>query len=190
MAPYTPSEIRFHLIGAVLNGAVTLGGLVWLLRMGRTGALAWPWLVLAILAGFYAADLVSGLLHWAFDTWFDEDITFLRRMVLQVREHHVYPYRIFHISFTHDAGTLSWIALILTGPLILGAILTGAAEAFSTLELHMSYFRPVVEGRLAAHARVIRRGTTTAHLECDLEDGEGRLVARASSVCAIRQAKG
>jgi acyl-coenzyme A thioesterase PaaI-like protein len=52
----------------------------------------------------------------------------------------------------------------------------------------MSYFLPVVEGRLSAHARVIRRGRATAHLECDLEDGEGRLVARASSVCAIRQA--
>lgn len=51
----------------------------------------------------------------------------------------------------------------------------------------MSYFQAVGEGRLEAHARVVRRGRTTAHLECDLEDGEGRLVARASSVCAIRQ---
>jgi acyl-coenzyme A thioesterase PaaI-like protein len=52
----------------------------------------------------------------------------------------------------------------------------------------MSYFLPLVEGRLSAHARVIRRGKATVHLECDLEDGEGRLVARALSVCAIRQA--
>lgn len=70
------------------------------------------------------------------------------------------------------------------------ALATVAAdgESFSTLQLQMSYFLPVVEGRLSAHARVIRRGRATAHLECDLEDGEGRLVARASSVCAIKQA--
>jgi uncharacterized protein (TIGR00369 family) len=68
------------------------------------------------------------------------------------------------------------------------ATLTVEGESFTTLELQMSYFLPVKEGRLTAHARVIRRGRTTAHLECDLEDGEGRLVARASSVCAIRQA--
>ncbi|HEV7786431.1 MAG TPA: fatty acid desaturase CarF family protein, partial [Thermoanaerobaculia bacterium] len=124
--PYIPSEIRFHLIGATLNGTATLGGLVWVVATAWQGSPAWPWVLLAILAGIYAADLVSGLLHWAFDTWFDENITFLRRMVLQVREHHVYPNRIFHISFRHDAGTLSWIALILTGPPVLWAIFSGA----------------------------------------------------------------
>jgi len=125
VAPYTPGEIRFHLLGAALNGAVTLGGLVWVVATGWQASPAWPWVLLAILTGVYAADLVSGLLHWAFDTWFDENITFLRRMVLQVREHHVYPNRIFHISFRHDAGTLSWIALILTGPAVLWAVLRG-----------------------------------------------------------------
>jgi hypothetical protein len=149
VAPYTSSEIRFHMIGAVLNGAVTLGGLAWVLFIGSTtrhGFLSWSSVVLAILAGLYAADLVSGLLHWAFDTWFDEDITFLRRMVLQVREHHVYPHHIFRISFLHDAGTLSWIALILTGPLVLWAILSGvpavvlAAAVFSVLLVTMLEF--------------------------------------------------
>lgn len=125
-APYTPSEVRFHLTGAALNGAVVLTGLLWLSLFWRQSPPAWPWVLLAIVAGLYLADLVSGLLHWAFDTWFDENITFLRRMVLQVREHHVYPNRIFHISFSHDAGTLSWIALLLTGPLVLWAVLAGA----------------------------------------------------------------
>jgi hypothetical protein len=126
VAPYTPSEVRFHLTGAVLNGAVVLAGLVWLFSNDVPG---WPWILLAVFAGMYAADLVSGLLHWAFDTWFDEEITFLRRMVLQVREHHVYPNRIFHISFFHDAGTLSWIALIVIGPIILGAVIFGGPVA-------------------------------------------------------------
>ena len=126
VAPYTPSEVRFHLAGGMLNGAAVLAGLAWLFSNDMPG---WPWILLAIFAGMYAADLVSGILHWAFDTWFDEEITFLRRMVLQVREHHVYPNRIFHISFLHDAGTLSWIALILIGPVVLGSIVYGGPAA-------------------------------------------------------------
>ncbi len=148
VAPYNPGEVRFHLLGALLNGTVTLGGLVWLLT---TGGLAWPWAVLAILAGIYAADLVSGLLHWAFDTWFDEEITFLRRMVLQVREHHVYPNRIFHISVLHDAGTLSWIALILTGPLILFSILAGGGPIARGVVLSAVIFSVLLVTMLAFH---------------------------------------
>lgn len=127
--PYTPGEVRFHIIGAALNGAVLLAGLVWMIATWTTASPSWLAVALAVLAGIYAADLGSGLLHWAFDTWFNENITFLRRMVLQVREHHVYPNRIFHISFLHDAGTLSWIALIATGPFVLWALLSGGLIA-------------------------------------------------------------
>jgi ubiquitin-conjugating enzyme E2 variant len=127
--PYTQGEVRFHMFGAVLNAAVLLAGLVSVIGTWTTASPSWPVIALAVLAGFYAADLGSGLLHWAFDTWFNENITFLRRMVLQVREHHVYPNRIFHISFLHDAGTLSWIALIVTGPLVLWALLSGGLIA-------------------------------------------------------------
>ena len=151
VAPYTPSEVRFHITGAVLNGTVALAGLVWVFATWRETSPAWPWILLAILAGFYAADLVSGLLHWAFDTWFDENITFLRRMVLQVREHHVYPNRIFHISFWHDAGTLSWIALILTGPLVLGAILMDAGPAISYAVLTAVIFNVLLVTMLEFH---------------------------------------
>jgi hypothetical protein len=147
VAPYTPREVRFHLLGAVLNAAVTLSGLVWLL--GRD--LDWPWMLLAILAGIYVADLVSGLLHWAFDTWFDENLTFLRRMVLQVREHHVYPNRIFHISFLHDAGTLSWIALILTAPPVLWATLSGAGPAGAYAVLAIVVFDGLLVTMLVFH---------------------------------------
>jgi len=151
VAPYTPKEIRFHVIGAALNGVVTLGGLAWLIATWRQGSPAWPWVLLAILAGIYTADLVSGLLHWAFDTWFDENITFLRRMVLQVREHHVYPNRIFYISFLHDAGTLSWIALILTSPPILWAVLSGAGPAACFVVLAVVVFDVLLVSMLAFH---------------------------------------
>lgn len=150
VAPYTPSEVRFHLTGAALNGAVLLGGLVWLSAAWWKSPPSWPWLFLAVLAGFYVADLVSGLLHWAFDTWFDEDITFLRRMVLQVREHHVFPNRIFHISFLHDAGTLSWIALILTAPVVLVVLFFGGPSSGYVI-LASSIFSVLLVTMLAFH---------------------------------------
>lgn len=160
VAPYTSRELRFHITGAVLNGLVWIAGLAWLAAQWKDGAPRWPWIVLAIAAGVYAADLASGLLHWAFDTWFDEDIAFLRRMVLQVREHHVYPNRIFHIHFLHDAGTLSWIALLLTAPTMFIAALFDAglavltAAVFSILLVTMLSFHKI--GHRARQPRWIR----------------------------------
>jgi uncharacterized protein (TIGR00369 family) len=87
---------------------------------------------------------------------------------------------------TVHGGVLCDLADVAMGVAL--ATLTAEGESFTTLELQMNYFQSVVGGRLSAHARVIRRGKGTAHLECDLEDDEGRLVARASSVCVIRQA--
>jgi hypothetical protein len=148
--PYTPGEVRFHVVGAALNGVALLTGLIWMIYTWTAAPPSWPVIALAILAGFYAADLGSGLLHWAFDTWFDENITFLRRMVLQVREHHVYPNRIFHISFLHDAGTLSWIALIVTGPLVLWSLLSGDLIASYTV-LAAVVFNVLLVTMLAFH---------------------------------------
>ena len=108
--PYSAKELRFHITGAALNAAVVVASLAWVTATWERHAIPWWGAALALLAGAYLADLVSGLLHWAFDTWFDESIPFVRRMVLQVREHHIYPQRIFDIHFTHDAGTLSMLS--------------------------------------------------------------------------------
>jgi uncharacterized protein (TIGR00369 family) len=94
--------------------------------------------------------------------------------------------RLHNAMGTLHGGILCDLADVAMGTAL--ATLAAEGESFSTLQLQMSYFLPVVDGRLSAHARVIRRGRTTAHLECDLEDGEGRLVGRATSVCSIRQA--
>jgi len=62
-------------------------------------------------------------------------------------------------------------------------------ETFSTVQSSISYLRPVVEGRLVATASVVHRGRTTAHLDCEVRDDDGKTVARVTSVCAIRPAQ-
>ncbi|WP_396164647.1 fatty acid desaturase CarF family protein [Corynebacterium sp.] len=99
----------------------------------------------------YAADLTSGILHWAFDTWFDENNPATRRMVLIVREHHVYPQKIFNYGLGQEFGVMSWFGLpgflpsiicltVTRGkgnatPLLLGGV-TYSALVSCSLELH------------------------------------------------------
>lgn len=94
--------------------------------------------------------------------------------------------RLHNAMGTVHGGILCDLADVAMGAAL--ATVTEEGESFTTLQLQTSYFLPVVDGRVSAHARVVRRGRATAHLECDLEDGEGRLVARTTSVCAIRKA--
>ena len=56
-------------------------------------------------------------------------------------------------------------------------------ETFTTVELKINFFRPVRRGKLTAEAKVVRAGSNLGYVECDVKDGEGRLVARAASTC-------
>lgn len=56
-------------------------------------------------------------------------------------------------------------------------------ESFTTVELKINFFRAVREGKLTAEAKVLRAGATLGYVECDVTDGDGRLVARAASTC-------
>src|SRR6266446_153381 len=55
----------------------------------------------------------------------------------------------------------------------------GEGETFTTVELKINFFRPVRKGKLTAEARVLRAGANLGYVECDVKDGEGKLVARA-----------
>jgi len=59
----------------------------------------------------------------------------------------------------------------------------GEGETFTTVELKINFFRAVRKGKLTAEARVVRAGANLGYVECDVKDGEGKLVARASSTC-------
>jgi uncharacterized protein (TIGR00369 family) len=56
-------------------------------------------------------------------------------------------------------------------------------ESFTTLELKINFLRPVWKTKLTAEGWVVQRGRTIGLAECAVTDGDGRLVARASSTC-------
>lgn len=92
--------------------------------------------------------------------------------------------RVHNAMGTVHGGVLCDLADVAMGVAL--ATVTADGESFATLQLQIAYLAPVREGVLRASARVLHRGKNAAHLECDLQDGEGRLVARASSVVSIR----
>lgn len=56
--------------------------------------------------------------------------------------------------------------------------------AGATVELKMNFLKPVfVVETLRAFARVLSQGKTLTYVECEVRNGEGRLVAKAASTC-------
>lgn len=67
------------------------------------------------------------------------------------------------------------------------ATVVADGETFITLGLDAKYFKAVRASRLEATARVLRRGGSTAYLECDIHDAGGHHVARLASTCLMRR---
>jgi uncharacterized protein (TIGR00369 family) len=59
----------------------------------------------------------------------------------------------------------------------------GEDESFATLELKINFLRPFWTGRVVAEGRLVSGGRTIGLSEADIRDGNGRLIARASSTC-------
>src|ERR1700758_153743 len=76
-----------------------------------------PWVVLtAVLLGYLAADLVSGLVHWAADTWGSVDLPILGPAVLRpFREHHRDQLAITRHDFVETNGNNCLISLPVLG---------------------------------------------------------------------------
>jgi ubiquitin-conjugating enzyme E2 variant len=115
LPPYSRRDIAYQATGATLGLGLTGAGCVWLARAWSHDPPSAPLVVGSVVVAIFMADFISGLLHWAFDTWFDERIEPLRRSVVTVREHHIFPNRIFRVKFHHEIGTLSWNATVITG---------------------------------------------------------------------------
>jgi uncharacterized protein (TIGR00369 family) len=66
----------------------------------------------------------------------------------------------------------------------------GEGETFTTIELKINFLRPVRKATLTTEARVVKAGSNLGYVECDVKDGDGRLVARAASTCMkLREAR-
>ncbi|MFN2467261.1 MAG: PaaI family thioesterase [Gaiellaceae bacterium] len=61
----------------------------------------------------------------------------------------------------------------------------GDGESFTTLELKISFLRPVRTGLLTATGAVVERGRTIGLVECRVIDPDDRLVAHATSTCMV-----
>ena len=94
-----------------------------------TGLLTHWWSPLVIVVAALAADLVSGLVHWAADTWFSENMPVLgRRFLRPFRVHHINPDDFLRRDFVDcngDVATLN-IPILMAALAIPETVLSGA----------------------------------------------------------------
>jgi uncharacterized protein (TIGR00369 family) len=57
------------------------------------------------------------------------------------------------------------------------------SETFTTLELKISFLKPVWNATLTAEGKVLKQGRTVGLAECHIRDEEGNLIAHATSTC-------
>lgn len=57
------------------------------------------------------------------------------------------------------------------------AALLGGGHEGTGVQVSISYFRPVRDGRVTAHAREVSRGAQVAHYRVEVTDQRGRLIA-------------
>ena len=76
---------------------------------------AWPWLIPTTFLALFLADLISGVVHWGTDTWFDERLS--ERVVSIAREHHLHPHHIVGYGVRDYLAYSAWPSLIMLGPI-------------------------------------------------------------------------
>jgi uncharacterized protein (TIGR00369 family) len=58
---------------------------------------------------------------------------------------------------------------------------TGGKEGMVTIDMNVSFLRPVYPGRVIGKGRIINRGKTIVYMEGELFDDAGEMLARATS---------
>ena len=65
------------------------------------------------------------------------------------------------------------------------ACMTGGTEVPASIDLNVSFLKPVMPGRVIGKGRVVSRGRSIAFLEAELFDQNGELLARSTSSARI-----
>jgi ubiquitin-conjugating enzyme E2 variant len=100
----------FFSCAALIGIALLLGWLGWRL-VAQVDLWRW-WTPVALVAGLAAADLGSGLVHWAADTWGRDDWPIVGpRLLVPFRVHHINPDDFLRGSFIDANGEVAMIAI-------------------------------------------------------------------------------
>jgi uncharacterized protein (TIGR00369 family) len=91
-------------------------------------------------------------------------------------------------AFTNPTGNVlgAFLAAMLydtVGPALLATL--GPDEFQSTLELHVTFLRPVRPSRLVGRGRVVQRDGDLAHLEASLVDASDAVIATATATARV-----
>ena len=63
--------------------------------------------------------------------------------------------------------------------------MSGGTQIPATIDMQVSFIAPVYPGRVIGKGRVVSAGKSIAHLEAELFDSEGNMLARATSAARI-----
>ncbi len=142
--PYKLSHLVFE--GLTLFVFVLCLGLFLLRLLEMSFPQSWLSIIVACVLGLIAADVVSGLVHWAADTWGNFTTPFFGPWLIRsFREHHADPLSIVRHGFieTNGANSAGGVVLILpahfflsTYPLLSLFLLTFAIGISITNQVH------------------------------------------------------
>ncbi|MFN0053800.1 MAG: fatty acid desaturase family protein [Planctomycetales bacterium] len=122
---------------SVLSIATAVGLLAGnIFRLCSTGKLFAWWAPLAVVGGMSAADFLSGIVHWAADTWGSESMPLLgRRLLHPFRVHHVNPDDFLRRRFVDTNGDVAFLVvpiLVAARVLPLDGVVCSVAAVFLT----------------------------------------------------------
>ena len=84
-------------------------------RLSSAGPMPLWWFPVALVLGMVGADLVSGVVHWGFDTFGDVDTPVVGKLAIRTfRHHHVDPTAMLKHDFIETNGHNVTLSLVLT----------------------------------------------------------------------------